>query len=298
MTVFDACKGIRVSSGERADANKGKKCPGGYWIPRQKKCASGKPSGKKRLRSEGGSEKEGRKKPSGSEGFLRKTIPIVGAVTAGVGITAAGLAAMKAAGAGEASPRTAAEKQVEETVRRARERSRQGGTTPDDAPGGAGPSEADREFEEMIRKARKYAEEAAKRRAGRGSARSGGGSSEEGDDPFSPNNPDNQWIRNQRRKQSADFQREAQGVQSEFGLGNDPSPGEIKKARKKAAMKYHPDRNREPGATERLQRINEVLDIWEFDAEYRARSGRKDSRSQNMFVDMYARWNSYYGWSY
>ncbi len=46
-----------------------------------------------------------------------------------------------------------------------------------------------------------------------------------------------------------------------LGVGRDASADEIKRAYRQAAMKYHPDRNREPGADERFKEASEAYEV-------------------------------------
>ncbi len=55
-----------------------------------------------------------------------------------------------------------------------------------------------------------------------------------------------------------------------LGVERGASQDEIKKAYRKAAQKYHPDRNKEPGAEEKFKAINEAYDVL-GDAEKRSR---------------------------
>jgi molecular chaperone DnaJ len=48
---------------------------------------------------------------------------------------------------------------------------------------------------------------------------------------------------------------------AELGVGRSASEGEIKKAYRAAARKWHPDVNQEPGAKEKFQKINEAYQI-------------------------------------
>merc|ERR1719453_824986 len=48
---------------------------------------------------------------------------------------------------------------------------------------------------------------------------------------------------------------------AELGVGRSASEGEIKKAYRAAARKWHPDVNQEPGAKEKFQSINEAYQI-------------------------------------
>ena len=47
----------------------------------------------------------------------------------------------------------------------------------------------------------------------------------------------------------------------ELGLNEDASPEEVKKAFKKKALKYHPDRNKDPKAEDKFKRINKAKEI-------------------------------------
>lgn len=46
-----------------------------------------------------------------------------------------------------------------------------------------------------------------------------------------------------------------------LGVGRDATKDEIKKAYRKLALKYHPDRNKEPGAEERFKKISEAYAV-------------------------------------
>lgn len=54
-----------------------------------------------------------------------------------------------------------------------------------------------------------------------------------------------------------------------LGLARDASPEDVKKAFRKLAFQFHPDRNREDGATEKFKEINEAYEVLS-DAEKRA----------------------------
>ena len=46
-----------------------------------------------------------------------------------------------------------------------------------------------------------------------------------------------------------------------LGVSRDASEEEIKKAFRQQALKYHPDRNQEPGADEKFKEINEAYQV-------------------------------------
>jgi len=54
-----------------------------------------------------------------------------------------------------------------------------------------------------------------------------------------------------------------------LGVGRDASPDDIKRAFRRLAMQYHPDRNSEPGAEQQFKEINEAYEVLS-DAERRA----------------------------
>ena len=46
-----------------------------------------------------------------------------------------------------------------------------------------------------------------------------------------------------------------------LGVSRDASPDEIKKSYRKLSLKYHPDRNPDPSATEKYKAINEAYEV-------------------------------------
>ncbi len=46
-----------------------------------------------------------------------------------------------------------------------------------------------------------------------------------------------------------------------LGVGRDASEGEIKRAYRKLARKYHPDVNKDKGAEEKFKQINEAHEV-------------------------------------
>ena len=49
-----------------------------------------------------------------------------------------------------------------------------------------------------------------------------------------------------------------------LGVSRDASEEEIKKAFRQQALKYHPDRNQEPGADEKFKEINEAYQVLSY----------------------------------
>ncbi len=46
-----------------------------------------------------------------------------------------------------------------------------------------------------------------------------------------------------------------------LGVARNASPGEIKKAFRRLAMQYHPDRNKEDGAEARFKQVGEAYEV-------------------------------------
>lgn len=67
-----------------------------------------------------------------------------------------------------------------------------------------------------------------------------------------------------------------------LGIPRNASPEDIKKAFRKLAMKYHPDRNQEPGAEARFKQISEAYEVLS-DPEKRARYDRFGKEGLNGF---------------
>jgi len=65
-----------------------------------------------------------------------------------------------------------------------------------------------------------------------------------------------------------------------LGVSRTASPDEIKRAYRQAAMKYHPDRNKEPGAAARFKEASEAYEVLS-DAEKRQRYDRYGHRGLN-----------------
>lgn len=68
------------------------------------------------------------------------------------------------------------------------------------------------------------------------------------------------------------------------------TPAEIRKAYRKLAMQYHPDRNPEPGAAERFKEISEAYAVLSGKERAPARMPEMRGRQQEAGNDMDASW--------
>ena len=266
MDLYEAMENIRT------DAGKGKKCPGGYSIPAGKKC---------------------RGAATGIVGTAAKRAKNLGKVTKNtlldpknrvrVSLGAAGLAAY-------ALNDYKLNKKLKE-VRGVREQARRAGGGTKAAPGQSRQQPVDaraekakaakdrnaefvRKFNQRLNEGRKQYEEQARR--------AGGGTK------AAPGQSRRQPVDARAEKAKAENDRDAEFMR-EFNLGSDFTEKDLRRAKVAAARKYHPDVNPEGG--QKMASMNAAVDRL-------AKRARKDSFGDDMFFDLYPRWDSGTGsWS-
>lgn len=82
-------------------------------------------------------------------------------------------------------------------------------------------------------------------------------------------------------------------------ISRNASKQEIRKVFRKLAMKYHPDRNKDPNAESKFKEINEaysVLSDFKKCSEYNYLTSNKDVIAFDIFAPYVQYFKSYYGW--
>jgi len=293
--------------------NKGKKCPGGYWIPRENECRD-RPGGTSAKRSGKGifGPKVG---PSGRKAIRKGVLIAAGLTVAGAIPIAAVISSIRDKQARERKPswkvtedlieekrranerfrqeqeeadrrRRQAQADMDEAMRRAKDRARDyesqaGDRVQEEMWGqrtqGYQPRPEDRAREERVREEFRRAKEQAEdflrrsqqRRAqsanpGTNPGTSAGPRPGTGPRPGAGTDPGSSRARNAAERSSR-FAQEERDFAREFGLSDDAGRGDIKKARRKAAMQYHPDRfpgdeKARKAAEKRMQELNAIAD--------------------------------------